>query len=173
MGVEMIGFCFDSTNVNYIDVATALGILGWLSGVKIVAEFGENTVEEIEIICKDLQPDFISLSAMASLSAGIEIPIICRFDLAQKLITFPPLAAFVLVQNASLTAGGSDAHAFVKELGESYHLFLCDGFTKDNIHEVQRVYQPYGYSLKGGKELAPGLKNFDDLAEILEALETN
>lgn len=171
MGVEMIGFCFNPESENYIDPTTAVGIIGWISGIKIVAEFGNNNETEIRTLIAELNPDYICISSKEHfLDWGI--PIIYKIDLANGLKTYPPSNSLVLVENS---AGDLDAYYsnfLKKEITEHYRLILATGITKENIEELHNVYQPYGFALKGGQEIAPGLKNFDELAGILETIET-
>ncbi len=177
MGVEMIGFCFDSQSDDFIEPSIALGIMGWISGVKIVAEFGDDSHEYIVMVAKDLKPDFILIDSSfdnlggADPNFGDNTDIIYRINLANELKTYPRIGSYILLENSATDLNNYYVNFNKKEMSESYKLILSTGFGKENIDEVQNVYQPYGYSLKGGKEIAPGLKDFDHLAEILEAIE--
>ncbi|MFN0049543.1 MAG: hypothetical protein ACKVOU_10515 [Cytophagales bacterium] len=170
MGVEMIGFCFDPQSADYIEPTIAQGIIGWLSGVKIVAEFGENNEAEMQLLIEELKPNMISVSAKSHFSDEI-LPIIYRIDLANELKVYPPAGSFVLIENSAENLNNYYTNFLKKEISGPYKLIFGTGFVKETIDEVQNVYQPYGYSLKGGKEIMPGLKNFDELADILEAIE--
>ncbi len=168
MGVEMIGFCFDKQNPDYIEPTIALGLMGWLSGVKFVAEFDNNTTEEINQIIAEIKPDFISIKKTEHFQDW-GIPIIFRLNLVEGLKFYPPQGAYILVENSSQDL--NQYNLLNKEFTDMYKLILSTGFTKENIDIINDTYQPYGFSLKGGTEISPGLKNYDDLAEILEALE--
>lgn len=170
MGVEMIGFCFDPSSDDYVDVATFQGIAGWLSGVKIVAEFGKQPTEDIKYIIDEIKPDFIAL-ADASIAFDTSVPVIYKIDLAKDLKVYPPAGSYLLLENSSLHLSNYYTNFLKKEVAEAYQLIFATGFAKETIDEVYNVYRPYGFAMKGSKEIAPGLKNFDELADILEAIE--
>jgi phosphoribosylanthranilate isomerase len=42
VGIDYIGFCFDTNDANYIPPVKAKEIFEWTSGTIVVAEFGSN-----------------------------------------------------------------------------------------------------------------------------------
>ncbi len=61
MMADYIGFCFDSTSENFITVAKAKEIMGWLSGVKFIGEFHSKPMDEITAIALELNLDLVLL----------------------------------------------------------------------------------------------------------------
>src|SRR5690606_10565510 len=59
----------------------------------------------------------------------------------------------------------------IKELAEKVDLLLGFGITADNVENLVSELSVKGIALKAGKEIKPGFKDFDELADILEALE--
>ncbi len=59
----------------------------------------------------------------------------------------------------------------IKKLAEDCRVILGFGITVENVQSLVEETGIYGISLSGGKELKPGLKDLDKLAEILEKLE--
>ena len=51
-------------------------------------------------------------------------------------------------------------------------MILGVGIAADSVHKTLEELQLNGIALAGGEEIKPGLKDFDELADILEALET-
>jgi phosphoribosylanthranilate isomerase len=51
------------------------------------------------------------------------------------------------------------------------NLFLGAGITPDNASSLSELPGLYGFALDGGDEIKPGLRDFDQLAAILESLE--
>ncbi len=59
MMVDYVGFCFDSNSEQFITVAKAKEIMGWLSGVKFIGEFNQKPTDEIMAIALELQLDAV------------------------------------------------------------------------------------------------------------------
>src|SRR5690606_24869491 len=59
----------------------------------------------------------------------------------------------------------------IKLLSENCRVILGVGITAENVLDLITELHLYGISLTGGEEIKPGLKDFDELADILEALE--
>jgi phosphoribosylanthranilate isomerase len=172
MGVELLGFCFDEHVAMSINEYEA--IKGWVSGVKFVAEFHESSLEYIKKIIQSIQPDFILLDASKHLwKSEIEIPIIFKLNLDDAVRHFPSSNALVLLYSNESQRKLSEHNGLIKELvlDHQYKIFLSYGFNPQNLEETFARYMPFGISLVGENEIEPGLKNFDHLSEILEALE--
>ena len=48
---------------------------------------------------------------------------------------------------------------------------IVDILKKENVNQIIDEYPIKGISLKGGDEIKPGLRDYDELADILEAIE--
>ena len=59
----------------------------------------------------------------------------------------------------------------IRVLAEKFPVILADGFHADDVVEVIEDLPIYGISLNGGTEIKTGLRDFDQMADILEALE--
>lgn len=169
MGVEWIGFCLDPVSPDYIEPTVYQGIAGWLSGVKLVAEFkGIPSVEDLTNILPDL------VCTAAEYSMGMpewEQPVVFQIDINELPEILPPAGSYLLfVSDIAETTLAAHA-AFLKNIGKDFKVIIGFGFDGSNIDEIFATYAPYGFSLKGGKEIAPGLKTFDELSDILEAIE--
>jgi hypothetical protein len=58
VGIDYIGFCFDADDASYIPPVKAKEIFEWTSGINIVAEFGEQRIDEIKDILKTKSQKF-------------------------------------------------------------------------------------------------------------------
>ena len=58
----------------------------------------------------------------------------------------------------------------LKEICEAFKIILSIDFQKDTLDEILKL-NLYGLNLKGGEEERVGVKSFDELDEILDALE--
>ena len=59
----------------------------------------------------------------------------------------------------------------IRVLAEKFPVILADGFHADDVVEIVEDMPIYGISLNGGTEIKAGLRDFDQMADILEALE--
>ena len=75
---------------------------------------------------------------------------------------------YYLVKGQNLDA---DALKILKDFSKKHSVLLGFGINKKNIKDLLSKTHIKGIELKGGSEISPGLKDFDDLADILEILE--
>ena len=61
-GIDYLGFCFDPNHQNYIAPMKAKEIIDWITGCEIVAEFGNQSKEEIKTMNDVIRFDFIELN---------------------------------------------------------------------------------------------------------------
>jgi phosphoribosylanthranilate isomerase len=59
----------------------------------------------------------------------------------------------------------------IKNIAAKCELLLGFGFDDKNIEQLLDSTPLKGISMKAGHEIRPGIKDFDELADILETLE--
>jgi phosphoribosylanthranilate isomerase len=64
-----------------------------------------------------------------------------------------------------------DNESIINKLSSQLNLFLGAGITPANANSLCELPGLYGFALDGGDEIKPGLRDFDQLAAILESLE--
>ena len=64
-----------------------------------------------------------------------------------------------------------EIHEKLKNIAEKCDLLLGFGFDEKNIERLLDQTRIKGISMKAGHEIRPGIKDFDELADILETLE--
>jgi phosphoribosylanthranilate isomerase len=164
MGVDFLGFRVIEGHPDAISVKTFQDIRGWISGPQIVAEiYGIKSAEELKTIIENYQPDYVELELADWLVVGgvLEIPFILALKPHESL---PPMAtkpAYVLAR-----VNDSSASKLVPE-----HEILAQVSNKEQLEETLQHTGISGINLMGGPEIRPGLKQYDELAEILESLE--
>jgi phosphoribosylanthranilate isomerase len=178
MGVWWVGFCLDTAAAAYLPPDKVTEIAGWLAGVEFIGELGK----------RDL-PDNIADYPLHYLQTDIPeklkqlknygLPLILRV-VAHGLEDLPH-AAQIIAENQSLvdffllegTLNPTLSEVAVQLAGicKQSRIVLGLAFKADTITEQISIIQPYGIALQGGFEIKPGLKDFDKIAEILEALE--
>jgi len=68
-------------------------------------------------------------------------------------------------------AAEPQALATVLSLSQHFPILLGFGMTAENIHTLLEQGAFEGIALRGGDEIKAGYKDFDDLADVLEAIE--
>jgi phosphoribosylanthranilate isomerase len=64
-----------------------------------------------------------------------------------------------------------DNEIIIKELASKVKLFLGFGINPENASLLAEIQGLAGLAMDGGDEIKPGLRDFDQLASILENLE--
>jgi len=183
MGVDIIGFCFESESEKYIDPTTFTALSEWLSGVKYSAEFSSYPPSEIERTLQGYDPvqqlqvlapyDAVSLKKLG-IPVAIQIEA-GNFDSLGSLVDDMQLhqsdAEYFILDNKHETNQLTLDDAL--HLAEQFPVLLGFGITPQNILSIVENSAVQGISMKGSHEIKPGYKDFDALAEILEVLEVD
>jgi phosphoribosylanthranilate isomerase len=180
MGVEMIGFCLDENHPRFIELARLREISVWVSGVKVVGEVAGDDVENINYLAEQLNLDYIQLNHAISPDRidRIKKPVILKLDfdpenienISIELQTLSKHVDFFILESRDF----GSVKSFEKQLQSwchQYKIIIAFGVKKEDLDEIVNIIKPYGIGLKGGQEIKPGLKDFEALSEILEALE--
>lgn len=177
-GVAYIGFCFDQTSSAYIAPIKAKEMIDWITGSTIVAEFGNQSLEEITDITDLLDIAAVQIENDESperlLSLGKAV--IKRVNVSeynhQQLIGLidyfsNAVDAFQFYPHTSITDFPETAFKALNQKGNIF--WEVDG-TTEAIHAWVIKHKPFGIHLNGGEEEKAGLRDFDQLNELLEAL---
>ena len=183
MGVDTLGFSFESDHAKYVDPSTFVALSEWLSGVTYTAEFTSYTSQQIEetlALYEPVQSIQTTNPQLIPLLQKLETPLILQLDasefdslgsLADVLHQYQKDVAYFLLENSEDVAHLTVDDAL--QLSEQYAILLGFGITKENVISIVDNSAIQGISLKGSEEIKPGYKDFDDLAEILELLEVD
>lgn len=183
MGVHVLGFNLEEEHPHYIDPEKYTAITEWLAGVEFAAEFDTYSSEAIEKVLADYSRiDYLQTSntqQVASL-ADLQKPLIVRLDAAQYREDIVALAdimrdcrqqaAYFLIEN-SAASPRVDLLDDLLHLSKQYPILLGFGLSADNVPSLINEYSLAGIALRGGEEVKPGYRNFDELADVLEAIE--
>lgn len=177
MGVNLMGFCLDAANYKYIEALKMSAITQWIAGVQIVFEFDQFDFEQYEVAIEAAVPQYIQVNSTDEwdMLEKTAIPIIHRIDMGHNhadlaaLVNDSP-AYFILLDG--LTSDIIEAQSILlKELCESKKICLGGAIDKHNIISILEAIAPWGIAIEGGEEEKPGLKSFEEMADILELLE--
>ena len=174
MGVDLIGFRLDPSKEDSLNLAKCKEIVGWISGVKIVGEFGNSPEHIISEILEVVQVDFLlAKSVDEALQFGTyEKPLIIQAPVEKLtpgyLSKFQGLnVAYLLVTSER----NSEPIPSVLELKKYAQFIIGFGITSENAASIASEKGYTGISLTGGSEERPGYKDYDEMADILDILQ--
>lgn len=182
MYVNLIGFDLEENSKNFTSSQKFNEITGWLSGVDFVAEFESTHPEKILTLVQEYNginfietKEEIYLRMLVNSSFGIILKKEMSTeedldDLIAKAQFFKDFGVVLHLVSNSLDLDSSIIEK-LKTLASSVDVLLGFGIEPDTIGEIIEDTGIKGIALEGGEEIKPGLKDFDQLAEILEVLE--
>jgi len=178
VGIDYIGFCFDADDASYIPPVKAKEIFEWTSGINIVAEFGEQRIDEIKDISELLSVDFIELcnTILPDKLATFQIPIIKKIDLDKfdKVSLISEIEAYKKTCYAFHLFSASGKEDFYKDTLKvlcEYNLVIWGlPLTLTNTKNIIDFYKPFALNISGGNEEKPGIKDFDEMNDWLDNL---
>ena len=178
MEVDQLGFNIEKDHPNYTDDQKFKEISEWLSGVSYVGETESDTITNLGELVNDYQLDAIQVSSPALIDTAktTSLPVILKINYSQLENIEPIMQAnikdvqYFLIESEE----AMEAPADLLKLADQYPIVLGFGFSTDTIENLITAYPSLkGISLKGGAEIKPGLRDFDEMADVLESLEVN
>jgi phosphoribosylanthranilate isomerase len=160
MGVDMLGFGVVPGEPNHLPETLYQQIRGWVSGPKVVAEcYGAKVGFDLKTALSNYAPDYIECSFLEFdfLKSQTDLPFILYVsakELNRISETDPRIAYWIIEHNDKVSTGSIPVLVKVNSRGDL-------NFASDYA----------GVVVSGSPELRPGFKNYDELSEILEALE--
>lgn len=178
VGINYIGFCFDPSAQNYIAPIKAKEMIDWITGSYIVAEFGEQSFNEINDISELLGVNVIELNnrLLPDELLAFGKPIIKKIDVSvfsfeqvKKEIESYRQACDVFHLYASGHEQLLNADQ-LKELCSNHQIIWGFDVQLDTMMEVIETYAPFAFNISGGQEEKAGIKDFDELNELLDVI---
>lgn len=186
---EWIGFNLEPKTPQVLHTDTARELIGWLSGVRIVGEFGNSSVAYINTVANALQLDTIEVAQSVVLTglSPIVSSIIRRVNISLATQA-EDLGIWLLAQNdhtaafvLDFSAGGYTwqslqkhpiwQQGYLQQWCRSYPIIIKLPFDAQNVGNIIATLQPLGIELQGSDEQSIGMKAFDDINAIIEALD--
>ncbi len=169
MGADFLGVVVDPTHPDYVSPEAYQQIIGWVSGPKRVAELGSKIPDDLEQVRSHYAPDYyhVALSLVPSLGPT-PVPLMVEITFNEYLRR---------LQAGTLPHDGI-AFWIVTEVPDNierpFHstspVLIArsqfPGLTKDFLSSTHAS----GVALQGSRESSPGLKDYDQLANVLEEL---
>lgn len=180
MYVDLLGFSLEEASDKHVGPKEFEEITGWVSGLEFVGEFERCTADEVLEILKKYPAvswvEHVRIDSLAKLE-GKGLGLIYKMDLNEvrhmELEVAEKLNSSGIVFHVTSTTDelNDEDLESIKKLSENCQVILGVGIKARTIKNQLVNLNLYGISLSGGEEIKPGLKDFDELAEILEELE--
>ena len=182
MGVQVLGFVREENHSSYVDPTIYTAITEWLAGVAFAAEFDHYSPQQIEAtlaLYPNVQYVQITNPQHVAPLQRLQKPLILCLEadkhadivsMADLMRDYHAGVTYFLVENTA-----SHPHRELQEdllhLAKQYPILLGFGVYPDNAQSIAEESALAGIALRGGEEIKPGYRNFDALADILEAIE--
>ncbi len=180
MYVNLLGFSIETTSDRYVSSTQFSEITGWLSGLEYVGEFEGSSTDEVLQTLKTYpgiswveHRDLVTLLELKD--SGLSL--IYKTDLEEvrgreyevgTTLSEAGILLHLTSEHETLTAEDLEV---INLLSEKCEIILGAGLSSENVLELLSEHTLKGIALTGGTEIKPGLKDFDELADILEKLE--
>ncbi|PZX47828.1 phosphoribosylanthranilate isomerase [Algoriphagus chordae] len=180
MYVDLLGFTLEGDGDKFISSTKFEEITGWVSGPEFVGEFESYTADEVLETLKNYPSvkwiEHDRIEPLADIE-GKGYGLIYKMDLEEvrhiELEVAEKLNESGIIFHITSDHEELDEadHKAIQVISENCRVILGVGITAENVQQLVSELSLYGISLTGGVEITPGLKDFDELADILEALE--
>lgn len=165
MGVEMLGFVGDPSSPDFVTPSLYQEIMGWVSGPRRVIQL--EALEETSAIAGSYAPEFVHVKKVTPATPATPCLLEISFsDLIEK--PAPDLAEnvqFILL--TGLPEEMSAVTDVVARYGNSRKVLLAIPDGQDPELWLSTT-GAHGLFLRGGKEISPGINDYERLAVILE-----
>jgi phosphoribosylanthranilate isomerase len=180
MYVDLLGFNLDPNAAEFINPERFKEIAGWVSGVEFVGEFNHGSRPDLLQILKEYPAitwvEYDRIEELQSL-IGKGYGLIYKMNL-EEVMHIEPEVAQKLNESGIIFHVSSEENVIsenelgaVAKLSNYCKVILGTGINEENVLDLIQKAGPYGISVTGGEEFKPGLKDLDQLADILEKLE--
>ena len=180
MGVELLGFNLDPNDINYVNPQRFKEISEWISGVKIVGEFGGLNPSEVRSLLSQYTIDYLLISDESQIHeySQLDVPLILRIianvdsgkTLPSTLNYCSGFVEYFLIESETNDLTDEDLQ-LIRTYSSQFPIILGYGVNIKNVKTIVNELNLKGISLKGSSEIRPRYKDFDELADILEILE--
>ena len=182
MGADMMGFNLDNSHADHLTEDAFKEITGWVAGIQLVGEFDEAGATEINEKAFNLNLDFIQLNKTYLIDEirKIEKPVIQKVfinkdtietELVEILELYHADVNCFLIYSDDFNTIDDTNCRLLRDLAKRYKVIIGFGIEKSNLNYILEEVKPFGIGMQGSDEIRPGLKTFDELEEIFEALE--
>jgi len=182
MGVELMGFQLSKGTDSYVDYQNFVELTGWVSGVEFVGEFTDSSEKEIIETAKQYELDYVQIqdASLIPVLKPLEKKLMLKYNIeeladasavAKEMETYKNDIAYFLFESDQGITYKTHIQEEVLKLADQYPVLFGFNLSEEHVNELIDNSNLKGIALKGGEEIRPGYKDFDEMADILEALE--
>jgi len=182
--IDYIGFNFDPIMGTVLTLEEVLGIQEWITGVKKVAVFGQQSIQEIQSVLDKIQADYVQINAWipASELSELKIPVIKKIpvvhDISFEQLNFliepyKNVVEYFLLDgyNHNIIWGSFDRQPFewkvIAKACQTYPCFVGFNLTAQTATEVMEQIKPFGVALHKGVRNEIQALDFDAIEQII------
>jgi phosphoribosylanthranilate isomerase len=174
MGADKLTFVLDPALPGALDTKTVKELAGWIAGVELIGEFDRLSAHEINAIAAECGLDAILLRSFRTTAELAEIapPVYQELTVedaaATNVFTSEP-TGFVIELPTVLSPENLN---LLRQVASEFPLWVGPGLAPERASELAANLRLSGLSFPSGDEVKPGLRDFDQLEAVFEALET-
>lgn len=182
--VEFIGFPLSDDHPRKVDPQDVKEMGEWIEGPYFLAELLQESPPYINELLKEIDAQWLQVEQdyqydLAEISGNVFQRIVPEqlskedAGIATMEKNFKKVEYFQLELGNFEEAIWDDQNQvdFLADLCATYNVFLDYPFKPANVHDIIEKVNPAGINIKGGDEVKPGYRDFDELIDLLEAIE--
>ena len=175
MGADKLTFVLDPALPDHLDAKAVKELAGWIAGVELIGEFDQLSAPQINALAAECALDAVLLRSYRTPAELAEIAPPVYLELPSETLaataTIPnSLAGVVLELPAGFAPGFITS---LQALAAGHALWLGPGLHPERARELATQLPLAGLSFPSGDEVKPGLRDFDQLEAVFEALEVD
>jgi phosphoribosylanthranilate isomerase len=169
MGVDMLGFSISGPSS--ISFEKFKEINGWITGPQLVLEI--HSIEDLDKAAATFFSNHleVSVNLLPLIKQTPETSLIVRINLnswnENNLNSFKGMIEYVVVEDYT-----SEQKETLQKISREYSILIEPGIDAADVNELLNL-PISGIALNGSDELKPGLKEYNQLSEILEQLDVD
>ena len=173
MGADKLTFVLDPALPGHLNAQTVKELAGWIAGVELIGEFDQLRAHEINAISAECALDAVLFRTPRTAAELAEIAPPVYVELAaDAAVLSQSLPDSVLGFVVELPASDSpEILAALAQLARQRPLWLGPGLLPERARDLATHLPLAGLSFPSGNDVKPGLRDFDQLEAVFEALE--
>ncbi|MBF9220327.1 beta/alpha barrel domain-containing protein [Hymenobacter ruricola] len=173
MGADKLTFVLDPALPGALDTRTVKELAGWVAGVELIGEFDQLSAPEINAVAADCALDAVLLrrprtaAELAEIAPPVYVELSAEADLQASLLPDSPIGWVIELGNTAISPQA------LQRLGQQRPLWLGPGLDPGRARDLATQLPLAGLTFPSGDEVKPGLRDFDQLEAVFEALEVD
>jgi len=184
-GADYLGFVLARHSPRFVDPVAAKEIVGWVYGPLSVGVFVDEEPETVNRVVREVGFDLVQLhgSETVDICRAIEAPVIKALhvgpetrgeDLGAAIEKYQGTVQHILFDTSVGGESGGTGKTFdweiVAGLIDPQTAFVAGGIGPENACDVIARLTPFALDVSSGVEAAPGIKSFEKVTALLDAV---